>query len=66
VIKWLIRQWDKRDTGVFRTLYCHGNWRVVYPDGSKTSWLQYHFAKGLSEINGGYVMHRNQQEQSYD
>jgi hypothetical protein len=57
--RWLRRQWHKIPGGT-RLRYIseeQGHWRVLYPDGNRTTRMFYREAKNYAEIFGGKVIH---------
>ena len=60
--KWFQRMRDKMATPALREMTCPGNFRVEYPGGEHTFWMDYRSACNLREFCGGKVMHRNQLE----
>ena len=63
ILKWLERFHDKYRQPPLREITCHGNWRVIYPNGEKTYWMDYLSAANMVACFGGQVIHRNQQGQ---
>ena len=63
LLNWLERFYDKHKPNPLREVTCHGNWRVIYPNGEHTFWMDYRSAANLATVFGGRVIHRNQQQE---